>query len=192
MKYMTPELLAHSQSRDDDEAETAMAEWEAAADKYKKRLETIKSRFKPSVKSLLRHYTLHDAKVLAIAVDETPIYSILLELDTPDKHGKYIELEYRLIGSFEVSIEPTRHPILKGHGKPFGKWLYDEFDVLQLVLPDKTKVDVFEHSILFSGGFEVRLLFSNLYFRRIRKLLLPPLPPASKEAEEEFQPPLPV
>jgi hypothetical protein len=82
MKYMTPDLIARFRSEDDAVAEPAVEEWERRGEAYRTRLAAIAPTVPPGVRRLLR-YPLHDARVLAIAADDAPSFSIFLELAGP-------------------------------------------------------------------------------------------------------------
>src|SRR4051794_25194294 len=126
MKYMTPALLVRSRSQDATVAEAAMAKWEEACERYNRHTEAIQASLPPAARRLMSpRFNLHDARVLTIAVDDTPVLSILLERDRgsqpPDRH---LELRYRLAGTPGTALELTKHPALASDGKPYGWWLY--------------------------------------------------------------------
>ena len=104
-----------------------------------------------------------------MAVGETPHFSIVLQVDRAGKpHDQFLEVSYRLAGGPGGGLALQRHPALQGDGKPFGWWLYDEFDVLA-----QGSLSAFTHSILFTGGVELNLIFFGLTVRRLRNLLIP-------------------
>jgi hypothetical protein len=168
VKYFTPELLARYRSTDDAIADAASDEWERACEAYAENLKSIRPGLSSAVRRLLRRFSLHDAKVLAMAADEVPHFSIFLELENPKgKADRHLELRYRLVGGAKKGYEWVRHPMLAGDGKPFGWWMYDEMDVSDGPVPAMT------HSILFTGGEELRLTFFSLSCRRL-DFLFPP------------------
>jgi hypothetical protein len=170
MKYMTPELLARVRSADDDLAEAAADEWERQGQEYRARLEEIQSRpdLPRGLRKLLKRDRLHDAKVLALATDQGKHFSMVLEVPwQTDPAKKYVELQSRLVGGLSKGFDLVAHEILKGDGKPFGWWLYDEIDVTD------GKVEAYTHSILLTGGWELRLTFFALAWRRLEFLWLP-------------------
>jgi len=163
MKYMTPELLARFRSDDDAIAEAAAEEWERRGEEYRARLDGIRSRsgLPQGVRKLLKRDSLHDAKVLTMAADKNNL-SIFLELTgTIDPADKRLELQYRLAGGPSKGLELQEHPELAGDGRPLGWWLYDEIDITD------GKVEAFTHSVLLTGGWEMRLTFFTLSWRRI-------------------------
>ena len=171
MKYMTPELLARFRSKDDDTAETAASEWERQGTEYKARLQEIQARpdLPRGVRKLLKRDRLHDAKVLTMATEAgTHFFSFIVELPwQTDPAKKHYELQYRLVGGTGKGLVLKQHEILKGDGKPFGWWLYDEIDLID------GKVEAYTHSVLLTGGWEVQLTFFSLAWRRLN-FLFPP------------------
>jgi hypothetical protein len=170
MMYMTPELLARFRSVDDDISEAAAEEWERRGMEYRGHLEQLGSRpdLPRGLRKLLKRDILHDAKVLTMAVDKGNCFSLFLELAGPvNPQDRHLELRYRLAGGPGSGLEFIEHPILKGDGKPFGWWMYDEFDVTA------GKVEAYTHSILFTGGWEVQLRFFSLACRPLDFLWLP-------------------
>ena len=176
MKFMTPDLLARFRSEDDEVAEAAAAAWEEAGARYNEHLDAIRASLPRAARKLLRpQFNPHDARVLAVTVDETPFCSIFLKLaGAPDALDRHVELRYRLAGGPEV-LTTTRHPALEADGQPFGWWLYDEFDVVR-----EGQNSTFIHSILFTGGCELRIPFSALSIRRLYEVLLPSTPPGGE------------
>src|SRR5260370_40555945 len=122
MKYMTPELIVRFRSEDDAVAEPAVEEWERRGEAYHSRLAEIAPALPPGVRPLLR-YPLHDARVLAIAADDAPSFSIFLELaGPPASRGKYLELRYRLVGRARDGLGLIPHEELAGDGEPPALW----------------------------------------------------------------------
>ena len=172
MKYMTPDLISRFRSADDAVSEAAGLEWESQGEAYRKRLKDIRQYLPSGVRRLLRRYFLHDAKVVTMATDEVPHFSIVLQLDNPSSAGdKYLELRYRLAGGIGKGVEFVQHEVLAADGSSFGWWLYDEIDMRE------GPVEAFTHSILFSGGYELRLTFFSMQCKRLNFLF----PPANNE-----------
>jgi hypothetical protein len=71
------------------------------------------------------------------------------------------------VGGTAKGYEIQRHEALSGDGKPFGWWLYDELDVVKGDVPAMT------HSILFTGGYELRLTFFAVSCRPLDFLSFP-------------------
>ena len=169
MNFLTPDLLVRFRSLNDEIAESASVEWERRCEAYNRHLKEIRTHLSPGARRLLRCYSFHDAKVLALAADDAPHFSLFLKLDGPEKRkGKNrLELRYRLVGGATTGYEIQRHDMLSGDGKPFGWWLYDELDAV------KGDVSAMTHSILFTGGYELRLTFFAVSCRRLDFLSLP-------------------
>ena len=175
---MTPELIARFRSEDDDIAEAAAAEWERRGEKYRTRLQAIRGELPKSVRRLLGRHALHDARVLAIAADANPHFSIFLELENPaDPRDRRLELRYRLAGGMRKGLRLVKHSALAGDGKPLAWWLYDEFDVSEGPVP------AFTHSILLTGGYEFQLTFFALSCRRLNLLF----PAVNAEGEVDIR-----
>jgi hypothetical protein len=162
MKYLIPELVARSRSEDEQVAEAAGEAWERVCAEYNRYLDSVRSKLPAGVNTLLNRLYVHDARVLALTVEEAPFCSIFLRLDNPPR--KLVALKYWLAAAPRL----THHPELAGDGTPLQWWLYDEIEVLE-----GGPVAGFKHSILFTGGWELELFFSNLRCRRLRKVLLP-------------------
>jgi hypothetical protein len=158
---MTSELLARARSMDEDVAETAAGEWERACESYNDHIKEIGPELPRAVRTLLDRFYLHDAKVLTMAWDESPFFSVFLQLQSKD----LIELRYRLVKPLQV----IHHVPRPQDGPPLRWWLYDEIAVVQ-----DAPFPVFSHSILFTGGWEVCLFFVSVRTKRLVKLLFPP------------------
>ena len=178
MKYMTPDLIARFRSENDDVAEPAAEEWERRCEAYRTHWKAIREELPKSVRRLLARCSLHDARVLAVAAEEKPYFSIFLDLESPaDPRDKRLELRYRLAGGVRKGLRLVKHPALAGDGKPLAWWLYDEFDVSEGPVP------VFTHSILLTGGYEFQLTFFALSCRRLNFLF----PALNAEGEVDFR-----
>jgi hypothetical protein len=169
VKHMTPELIARFRSNDDAIAEPASVEWELQGAAYRKRLKEIRTCLPPGARRLLQRYSLHDARVLTMAADEVPHFSVFLELDCPTSEAdRYIELRYRLAGGIAKTLKLLHYEELAEDGKPLGWCMYDEIDM------EEGPVEAFTHSILFTGGWELRLTFFTMHCRRLN-FLFPPV-----------------
>src|SRR5262245_53775489 len=152
MNFFTPDLLVRYGSTDDAVADAAHQEWEKVHQDYLEHLRVIRPKLPRAVKSFFRNFCLHDAKLLTLGIREGGLaLSLLLELDTPSDKG--VLLTYALTKRPQL----IRHPLLSEQGTPID-WLYDEFDIAKEKAPR-----VFTHSILFTGGRELRLTFRNLH-----------------------------
>ena len=162
MKYFTPDLLRRFGSMDDAVADAAQEEWEKVNQKYLDHLDGIRPDLPRSVRSFLRHFCLHDARLLALGVGADHLQlSLFLELDSPRDHG--------ILLNYDLSRRPelVKHPELAEPGTPI-EWLYDEFDLAR-----RTAQPAFTHSILFTGGRELRLAFRALRVVVFDKVLAP-------------------
>lgn len=159
MKFFTPDLLLRFGSEDEATANVAQDEWEIQSRKYGERLDEIRSRLPRGAKSLLRRYCLHDARLLLLGIPRDDLaLSLLLQRD--DLPGTAVQLLYDL----ERKPELLRHPELSERGTPI-EWLYDEFDV-----EGAGGRQVVTHSILFTGGRELRLAFRKLSLLPFQKV----------------------
>jgi hypothetical protein len=162
MKYITPDLLVRFGSPDDEVASRASQEWEKAHAAYVAHLAAIGPQFPKPLRRLLKRFCLHDAKVLAMTLDEASSFSSYLELEKASRpEDKFLELKYRLVGPRGIHLTP--HPELAGDGTALGWWQYDEVDTQQA----QDDVLLFTHSILFTGGYELQLTFFNFAYRRL-------------------------
>jgi hypothetical protein len=165
MKYFKPDLLARCRSLNDDEAETAAAEWEQAINAYRARLRAVGPKLPGSVRRLLSRFSLHDAKVLALAAESKKSWlNLVIQLeDAPSQAGAVLELGYQLVA------EPLQGGVTVRRNEPVNKdvaeWiLYDEFDV-------EKQGAVFRHTLLLTGGREVEVRFHKLRVRRLGEVL---------------------
>lgn len=160
---MTPELLARFRSDDDRVADAATEEWDRACAAYRDHLALILPDLPPAAHWLSSPtLCLHDARVVSFQVGEgRPVALAVVEPDHP--RGKTFGLQYFLVPPF---IEEQHHPALSGDGPPGRFWLYDEFEVIT-----DEPYPTLRHSILLTGGLEVRLYFNTLDGFQVRKLL---------------------
>ncbi len=165
---MTPELLARFRSPDEAVAEEAAEEWERRGEAYRAYLARVEDALPAAVRELLARYWLHDAKVLTIAKDERSYFSLFLELENPrDPADRYLELRYRLPNGDGKGWEAEVHKELEGDGKPLAWWLYDEIERIE------GASDGYGHSILLTGGWEIRIRFSALECIRLNFVAAP-------------------
>lgn len=148
MKYFTPELLERFQSDDDEVADAAQEEWDRRCADYRKRLEWVKLSLPRQFQTLLQEYRLHDAQVVSGKVDDafastfgTPrLYFIELRPEASPQAN--LLLTYVLVGGQQPPDIPRG-----------SYWMYDEIDISQS--------GFFSHTILFSDGRELALLFTD-------------------------------
>jgi hypothetical protein len=169
MRYFKPELLARCRSLDDDVADVADAEWEKAIADYRERIQSIRPRLPRSVRSLLTHFSLHDAKVLAIAFGKKPpTFALLIRLeDTPSKPGELLELSYLPVAGPGGGVTFHKHPQINEHSSGQGWILYDEFDLME-------EKSFFTHSLLLSDGMEAIVRFHGLRVAQLEEALTTP------------------
>jgi hypothetical protein len=161
VKFFTPDLLIRFGSEDDAIANAAQEEWERQNDRYLKRLAEIRSALPRSARSFIRHSCPHDARLLVLgARKDLRMISLFLELDDATETG--LQLTYDLARKPEL----LKHPELSEKGTPI-EWLYDEFDVKKV-----RGRRVFTHSILFTGGRELRLSFHKLHLMPYEKVVV--------------------
>lgn len=176
MKYFTPELLARYRSPDDAVAEAAAAEWEANTAAYRERLQAIRSRLPRSVRGLLGRYTLHDAKVLTLALGMTqPTCTLQVRLEgTPSQAGPVAEIKYRIVPGDRGGVTFTRHAPFSSAASSLGWIIYNEFDA-----PEKG--ETFVHSLLLSTGLEIVVRFQAMRVQVLDEVVVEPLElPAGK------------
>ena len=66
MRYLKATLLERCRLLDDDLAEAASDEWDRAVAKYNAALAAIRPQLPAGVRTILDHFSLHDARVLSI------------------------------------------------------------------------------------------------------------------------------
>jgi hypothetical protein len=166
MKYFKPELLARCRSLEDEVADVAAAEWEKALVEYRARLRSIRLRLPRGARRLLSHFSLHDAKILTIAFGKKqPALKLLIQLEgTPAQRGELLELNYLLVAGPHGGVAIRKHSQFKDDASGQAWILYDEFDL------DEQRA-FFTHSLLLSGGFEVKIRFHGLHLRRLGEVL---------------------
>jgi hypothetical protein len=161
VKFFTPDLLLRFGSEDTATANAAQDEWEIQNGNYLKRLREIRSALPRSVRTFISQFCLHDAKLLILGLrHDLRMLSLFLELDDAEETG--LQLIYDLVRKPEL----LKHPELAEKGTPM-EWLYDEFDVKK-----KGGRRVFTHSILLTGGRELRLSFHKLHLMPYKKMVV--------------------
>jgi hypothetical protein len=166
MNYFTPDLLARFGSADDGVADAANEEWESAQERYWAHLTKIRTELPKGVRRVLRRFSLHDAQVVAMTVDQSPYLSLFLRVEGPaSPASQFLELRYRLATRPKIS----RHPSDREDGTPLRWWLYDEFELVSV-----GNIRLFSHSILLSGGWEMQITFYDMKPIRLTNLLMFP------------------
>ncbi len=177
MKYFKSELLARCRSLNDDAADVAAEEWEQAIVAYRARVQAIRPQLPSGARLLLSRFTLHDARVLAIASGKTrPTFTLVLQLEgTSAEPGALLELNYLLVTGPNGGVSVKEDAQLKKKDTSGRRWiLYDEFDV------DEQRA-FFLHSLLLADGYELVIRFHHLRVRRLDEVLIPPFELAEGE-----------
>jgi len=171
MRYLKPELLTRCRSLDDEVAEAAANEWDQAIARYNARLATLRPLLPTGVQAVLDHFSLHDGRVLGISLARRKTWlSLLVRLEgTSVRPGPVLELKYILAkGLKRAAFAIMRHGGAEQGSQDRGRIQYDEFGKVGGV-----GVGVFSHSLLLTGGFELRIRFTNLRVRRLNRVILP-------------------
>jgi hypothetical protein len=164
MKYLKYALLERCRSLDNDVAEAAGDEWDQAIDRYDAALTAIRPQFPAGVRTILDRFSLHDAKVLTYFLTKRRL-SLLVRLEgTSACPGKLLELNYTLA---KAGLRIVRHVDVKRRPKDRGRIQYDEYGKAS------DSPAVFSHSLLLAEGRELRIRFTDLHVRRLKKVVLP-------------------
>ncbi len=160
MKYFTPDLMLRYGSQDDDIADAANEEWERQQEAYLSRLKQLDPILPRSLRSLLKRFYLHNAKVSTLALDKGSTFVLNLQLDGSGNGG--LQLTYRLTAPLKIH----RHPEIDEGATPL-EWLYDEVELVNEEPP------TFQHNILLNDGSELEVRFRGLTVKRFQKMLSP-------------------
>jgi hypothetical protein len=182
MKYYRQSLLSRFGSADEAVALAAQEELETQTAAYLKHLAQISDKIPPRLRELQERYYLHDARVLmawppdypaeqyglpwnglvnwgaGVKVLYTPFASITLQLDTPPR--ELLVLNYRQ--NTIIAWAPFE---LGGERTPYLEWSHDEIEVL--AAKDGPQ---FQHTILFSNGYEWQIGFNDFDFATLKPL----------------------
>ena len=133
-------------------ADAAAAKWLQRAEAYRKRLLAMRSRLPLGVRRLMRSMTLHDANLITVNHAAANGRSqLFLSFRLAGKGGKTgVQLRYDRVKALKVLSHDGDAPL---ETEIFT--LYDEFDLMA----DGTLT----HSILLTGGLEIRVRFTNLF-----------------------------
>ncbi len=165
MQYFTPELFVRLQTfRDATELNAVHAEWDSALARYREQVRDIEPLLSPSLQRFLKEFCLHDAAILAM--DRGPrTLTITLRLDPPQPF--LLTLTYSLVDEPEIN----RSALPAEYRSPQPLWLYEELSIAPATSP-KQGGTIYQHDILLSNGWEVRLRFWKLAFSK-REALFP-------------------
>jgi hypothetical protein len=156
MNFMQPELIARTRSDDDDIADAASEEWECKISEYNRHIEEIKPQLTEAIRLFLDAICLHDTHFVR-AVHNPAERKLTLLFEDRGRQKKFL-ISYFLLGIPII----TRHPGSLAVDEADFHWvLYDEIDLF----PDN-RLRAFTHSILLTGGWELRLLFSDMKITR--------------------------
>src|SRR6266849_437155 len=147
MNYFTRQRYLALQERGDEAMDAADAAWAEAVARYDAYLQTIRPEMTEAVRELVDGFYLHDARVLSMG-RRGDTFVISLQLDVPP--SELLTITYTLAGAPE--IKQDSFPWTTAGAAPL--WLYEEIELL-----GARERRHFVHSILFSNGWEVRLLF---------------------------------
>jgi hypothetical protein len=165
MKYLKYTLLERCRSLDDDAAEGASDEWDRAIAHYNAALAAIRPQLPAAVRTILDRFSLHDAKVLTYFLTKRKL-SLLVQLEgNLARPGKMLELKYTVA---KAGLRIVKHGKDKEWLKEWGRIQYDEFGKAA-----NTTEETFSHSLLMGGGFELRIQFTGLRVRRLKKIIFP-------------------
>ena len=160
MKFFTPELLTRFGASDDAIADAAQVEWEAATKRYSDSIRSMKKDMPRRLKSMLRRFSFHDARLCFIGMDGQSL-RLSLRLDTPPQETVF--LRYRLT----EAVEMIRHSMDLQDRPPYLVWMYDEIELVT-----GGAFPTFRHSILFNNGLELVVLFQDVGCSVARELAL--------------------
>jgi hypothetical protein len=165
MKYLKHTLLEQSRSLDDGAAEAACDEWDRAIAHYNTALAAIRPQFPAAVRTILDRFSLHDAKVLTYFLTKRKL-SLLVQLEgNSARPGKMLEMKYTVA---KGGLRIVKHGKDDEWPKDRGRIQDDEFDKAA-----NTPEAVFTHFILLTGGYELRIRFTDLCLRRLKKVMFP-------------------
>ncbi len=152
MKYMTPELLAATRSQNDEQADAAYTQWEQATKAYHAHIEMIRPKLTRTMVEFLDTMCLHDAHFVRAALNRSERKLTLLFEDGKPEPKTFL-ITYYLLRLPKI----TRHaePSFEQHQWQWA--LYDEIDLF-----GGDELDAYTHSILFTGGCELTLVFSDM------------------------------
>ena len=128
----------------------ADAAWDEAVQHYDAYVQSIRAEMPESVRELVDGFFLHDARVLSMG-RRGDTFVISLQLDVPP--NELLTVTYTLTGAPEIKQE--LFPWATSAVTP--DWLYEEIELFR-----DGERSSFVHSILFSNGWEARLLFREV------------------------------
>ena len=149
MKYFTPDLIARLDAPEAAVADAADAEWDRRLEEYEERL----SRWMPKLPEHMRAFNellLHDARVSSMGQYGDRFVLVLLKGIPP---RDLVTLTYTLAEAPAIDKEA----LPPGLRSPVMDYQYNEFAVVR-----DGDDPLYEESILFGNGWEVRLRFGDI------------------------------
>jgi hypothetical protein len=171
MKYFTPARYLRLGNLTDERAFLAGHEdWERAIADYKAHLQRIRGRLPAALRRLVESVYLHDARVVDMHQGQRSRLTITLQPESlPSQRVvlAYSLVEPPVIDAVALPEEARSEPL---------EWLYDELDVKPADKAGRRGAvqQVFQHDILLSNGWEMRLHFRAVTVRRPQALIPPP------------------
>jgi hypothetical protein len=189
MRFFTPDRLSRFGSGDGQLAQAAQEELERRTEEYLRTLQEIESKLPPRFRDLLEQFYLHDARVISqpgfVVTDlESLEHSSRVGMPSAWSHSYIQGAQERRISSFWLPLQLDTPPreILVLHYRcvlvenavvheslneecPYLEWQHDEVDLVQ-----SGECTEFSHSILFTGGLELRLRFKDFDFATLRPM----------------------
>ncbi len=123
------------------------------------------------MRTVLDRFTLHDGRVLSILWATGKLSLVIRLSGAAERLGRILELNYTLTKRGWSIVE---RGIAEPWSKSRGRIQYDEFGGAV-----EAGGAVFTHFILLRGGRELRIRFTDLAVRGLKKVILPPVEPAS-------------
>jgi hypothetical protein len=160
MKYFTTErYLALQDCSSDAALDAADAAWERALLEYDAYLDSVWPSLPATVQQLVKGFYLHDAEVLSVGRLGQELV-VVLQLDPPP--NELLTIAYTLAG--EPAINRTALPTEHESGRP--EWMHEE---LEVIADDGQQR--FQHSIVLSNGWEIRVPFRDVQMKTAQPLL---------------------
>jgi hypothetical protein len=177
MKYLRPEILVRSNSRDIEEAVKAGDEWDAALQRYRRHLKAVKKRLPAKAVCFVDELFLHDSEFIGVNLDRADPRFLLLD----DPHARVfvrtdvalIVIDYQLAVDFEIESGLLPAHMVSGQSL----WLYDEFDfdeVRRLAM----------HEVLLSNGTVIKFLFHGFDYAVLPLTAIPGTQPAGGRSDQ--------
>ena len=182
MNYFRQDLLARFGSQDEAVALAAQEELEAQSEAYAKRLAQIRDKIPPRLRELQERYYLHDSRVLMAWPPDSPTEQYGLPWNGLINWGAGVKVLYTAFASITLQLDPSPKELivlnyrqnaitawapleLGGERTPYLEWSHDEIDIVE-----GNDGPQFQHTILFSNGYEWQIRFSDFDFATLKPL----------------------